>query len=136
MNVIVDTERPEFVENGWVGRELGFGDGARLKVALLDPRCVMTTLAQNGLPQDTDVLRTLVRPNRPQVGDLGRFPALGCTPWSLQREQYGLVTALHSIELDGSQKSLFRERCARDCLKATSLSANRSVSVERGRRCP
>ena len=62
--------------------------------------------------------------------------ALGCTPWSLPREQYGLVTALHSIELDGSQKSLFRERCARDCLKATSLSANRSVSVERGRRCP
>ena len=77
MNVIVETERPGFVENGWVGHELGFGGGARLNVALLDPRCVMTTLAQDGLPQDTDVLRTLVGHNRVQVGDLGQFPCAG-----------------------------------------------------------
>ena len=77
MNVIVKTERPGFVENGWVGHKLGLGDGARLNVALLDPRCVMTTLAQDGLPQDTDVLRTLVRHNREQVGDLGQYPCAG-----------------------------------------------------------
>jgi uncharacterized protein len=77
MNVIVNTERPGFVENAWVGQELGIGDGVRLKVALPDPRCVMTTLAQDELPQDTDVLRTLVRHNRIQVGDLGQFPCAG-----------------------------------------------------------
>ena len=77
MNVIVKTERPGFVENGWVGHKLGLGDEARLNVALLDPRCVMTTLAQDGLPQDTDVLRTLVRHNREQVGDLGQYPCAG-----------------------------------------------------------
>ena len=77
MNVIVNTERPGFIENDWVGHELGLGDGARLNVALLDPRCVMTTLAQDDLPQDTDVLRTLVRHNRVQVGDLGQFPCAG-----------------------------------------------------------
>src|SRR5213080_378369 len=77
MNVIVKTERPGFVENGWVGYKLGLGDGARLNVALLDPRCVMTTLAQDGLPQDIDVLRTLVRHNRQQVSDLGQFPCAG-----------------------------------------------------------
>ena len=77
MNVIVRTERPGFVANGWVGHKLGLGGGARLKVALLDPRCVMTTLAQDGLPQDTDVLRTLVRHNEQQVGDLGQFPCAG-----------------------------------------------------------
>ena len=77
MNVIVNTERPGFIENDWVGHELGLGDGARLNVALLDPRCVMTTLAQGDLPQDTDVLRTLVRHNRVQVGDLGQFPCAG-----------------------------------------------------------
>ena len=38
--------------------------------------------------------------------------ALGSTPWSLRREQYGLVTASYSIELEGSQKSFFRERAA------------------------
>jgi len=37
MNVIVSTERPGFVENDWVGHELGLGNGARLNVALLDP---------------------------------------------------------------------------------------------------
>lgn len=77
MNVIVKTERPGFIENDWIGHELGLGDGVRLKVALPDPRCVMTTLAQDDLPQDTDVLRTLVRHNRLQVGDLGQFPCAG-----------------------------------------------------------
>lgn len=77
MNVIIRTERPGFVENGWVGHELALGDGARFNVALLDPRCVMTTLAQEGLPRDTDVLRTLVQHNRMQVGDLGQFPCAG-----------------------------------------------------------
>jgi uncharacterized protein YcbX len=77
MNMIVRTERPGFVENDWVGHELELGNGARLNVALLDPRCVMTTLAQEDLPQDTDVLRTLVHHNRMQVGDLGQFPCAG-----------------------------------------------------------
>jgi uncharacterized protein len=77
MNVIVNTERPGFIENDWVGHRLGLGNEVQLNVALLDPRCVMTTLAQDGLPQDTDVLRTLVRHNRLQVGDLGAFPCAG-----------------------------------------------------------
>jgi uncharacterized protein YcbX len=77
MNVIVNTERPGFIENDWVGHELGLGDGVRLKVTLPDPRCVMTTLAQDDLPQDIDVLRTLVRHNRIQIGDLGQFPCAG-----------------------------------------------------------
>jgi uncharacterized protein len=77
MNVILKTERPGFVENEWVGRALGLGDRAQLSVALLDPRCVMTTLAQDDLPQDTDVLRTLVRHNRVQLGELGQFPCAG-----------------------------------------------------------
>jgi hypothetical protein len=68
MNVIVKTERPGFVENSWVGQKLALGDGPRLSVALPDPRCVMTTLAQDGLPQDTDVLRTRRGPRGPYVG--------------------------------------------------------------------
>jgi len=77
MNVIVQTEGAGFIENDWVGHELGLGEGARLSVALLDPRCVMTTLAQEELPQDTDVFRTLVHHNRVQVGALGQFPCAG-----------------------------------------------------------
>ena len=37
----------------------------------------MTTLAQEDLPQDTEVLRTLVRYNRVQFPGLGQFPCAG-----------------------------------------------------------
>ena len=77
MNLIVDTREPGFLENDWVGRELGIGATVRLNVALPDPRCVMTTLAQDDLPKDTDILRTLARHNRIPVGDAGRFPCAG-----------------------------------------------------------
>ena len=77
MNVIVDTREAGFIENNWIGRELALGDTIRFNVALPDPRCVMTTLAQDELPRDTDVLRALVRHNRIQVGDAGLFPCVG-----------------------------------------------------------
>jgi uncharacterized protein len=77
MNVIIDSEEAGFVENEWVGRQLAIGDAVRLSVALPDPRCVMTTLAQEELPKDSDVLRTLTRYNRVQVAGAGRFPCAG-----------------------------------------------------------
>jgi uncharacterized protein YcbX len=76
MNVIVDADEAGFVENDWVGRGLAVGETARLNVAMPDPRCVMPTLAQDDLPRDSDVLRTLVRQNRLQIGD-GLFPCAG-----------------------------------------------------------
>jgi uncharacterized protein YcbX len=77
MNVILKTELSGFVENDWVGRTLALGEDTRLSVTLLDPRCVMVTLAQGGLPKDTDILKVLVRHNRAQLGDLGAFPCAG-----------------------------------------------------------
>jgi MOSC domain-containing protein len=77
MNVIVATSEPGFIENGWVGRELTIGDAVHLTVAMPDPRCVMTTLAQDDLPRDTDVLRTLAQHNQVQVGGGGRYPCAG-----------------------------------------------------------
>ncbi len=76
MNIIVDAAEPGLVENDWIGRQLVLG-GARIQVTLPDPRCVMTTLAQDELPQDNDILRALVRHNTVQVGDIGQFPCAG-----------------------------------------------------------
>jgi uncharacterized protein YcbX len=59
------------------GFTLEVGDAVRLGVVLLPgPRCVMTTLAQDELP-DTDVLRTLTRHNRVQVGGAGPMSCAG-----------------------------------------------------------
>jgi uncharacterized protein YcbX len=40
-------------------------------------RCVMTTLSQGGLPRDPEVLKTLARVGRRQVGRLGQFACAG-----------------------------------------------------------
>jgi uncharacterized protein YcbX len=77
MNVIVNTDRPGFIENDWVGHALGLGEEARISVTVPDPRCVMLTVAQDGLPKDTDILRTLANHNRVPVGKLGQFPCAG-----------------------------------------------------------
>jgi uncharacterized protein len=77
MNMIVATDEAGFVENGWVGRGLSIGAGVGLNVAMPDPRCVMTTLAQDGLPGDTEILRGLVKHNRLELGPAGSYPCAG-----------------------------------------------------------
>jgi uncharacterized protein YcbX len=77
MNVIVNTRQGGFVENDWIGRAVAIGDDVQLTVTIPDPRCVMTTLAQEDLPKDTEVLRTLTRHNRIDVGGSALYPCAG-----------------------------------------------------------
>ncbi len=48
---------------------MAIGDAVILRVVVPDARCVMTTLAQDELPKDTDILRALAKYNRIQIGD-------------------------------------------------------------------
>jgi uncharacterized protein len=76
MNVIVDTPAGGFVENEWLGRTLAIGDDVQLGVALPDPRCVMPSLAQEDLPKDSRILKTLAQHNRIDVGG-ALYPCAG-----------------------------------------------------------
>jgi uncharacterized protein YcbX len=76
MTLLIDTDGDAFVENDWVGRSLTIG-GARLSVFAPTPRCVMTTLAQPGLPVDRGVLKTVARHNRAEFPGVGPFACLG-----------------------------------------------------------
>jgi uncharacterized protein YcbX len=69
-NIVLKTEGGEkrFVENDWVGQTIAIGDSVRLNITGLCPRCVMTTLAQGDLPQDSGILRTAAQHNRASVG--------------------------------------------------------------------
>lgn len=69
-NIVVEAEPGEsgFPENAWVGLTLAIGDEVRLRITGACGRCVMTTLAQGGLPKDSDILRAAVRHNRGNVG--------------------------------------------------------------------
>ncbi|XOV84012.1 MAG: MOSC domain-containing protein [bacterium] len=91
MNVLVKSQASGFVENAWVGQALQLGEQAGVAVTMADPRCVMTTLAQPGLEQDIEVLKTLVRCNRIQVGEAGMYPVAGV---------YAAVTRSGDIKLD------------------------------------
>lgn len=78
MNLVVETETPGFVENDWVGRTVSIGGGATLRIVMPDPRCVMPTLSQGeDLPQDPDVLRTVIKSNRLELTEGARFPCVG-----------------------------------------------------------
>jgi uncharacterized protein YcbX len=60
-NLIVEAEDGDgFPELDWVGRKLRIGQ-VLLDVVMGCPRCVMVTLAENDLPQDLRMMRTLVR---------------------------------------------------------------------------
>jgi uncharacterized protein YcbX len=75
MNLVVETDGEGFVEQDWLGRTVGIGS-ARIRVVVPDPRCVMTTLAQDGLPRDPAILRTLARHNALEVAGQ-RSPCAG-----------------------------------------------------------
>jgi uncharacterized protein YcbX len=76
MNVIVETPARGFVENDWLGRTLAIGDDVQIGVALLDPRCVMPSLAQEDLPKDSGILKALAQHNRIDVAG-ALYPCAG-----------------------------------------------------------
>jgi MOSC domain-containing protein len=77
MNVVVATSADGFVENSWIGGAIEVGDRVKLAIPVPDPRCVMTTVAQEGLARDPEVLKTLARHNRLDFAGAGLYPCAG-----------------------------------------------------------
>ena len=77
-NVVIRTPSgvAPFVENGWVGQTLTFGDVV-LRVVLPTPRCAVPILAHGSLPPDPAALRVLMSLNRIAVPGFGVLPAAG-----------------------------------------------------------
>jgi uncharacterized protein YcbX len=88
MNVIVATPASGFAENAWLGRALDIGDNVKLGMAMPDPRCVMTTVAQEDLDKDPQILKTLAQHNRLDVAGGGLYPCAGV---------YAVVTSTGAI---------------------------------------
>ena len=69
-NVVVTVEQDvegAFPEQEWIGRKLRVGD-AVVEVTASCPRCVMVTRDLSELPEDRQVLRTIVRHADQNVG--------------------------------------------------------------------
>lgn len=69
-NVVIEASAGSsgFVEDAWVGSTLAIGDSVRLHIDTHCPRCVVTTLAQSGLPSDLGILQTTARHNNVIAG--------------------------------------------------------------------
>jgi MOSC domain-containing protein len=76
-NVVVGTDDEGFVENAWPGRTVRIGDDAEAAVDLATMRCVMTTLAQDDLPNDRATLRAIARHNRIEIPGFGHWACAG-----------------------------------------------------------
>ncbi|MGH8998310.1 MAG: MOSC domain-containing protein [Acidimicrobiia bacterium] len=73
-----DGDRPgAYGEDGWIGCDLQIGEQARVHIVAPTPRCVMPTLEQGDLGHDHEILRTVARVNRRQLGELGSFACAG-----------------------------------------------------------
>lgn len=69
-NIVITspTGQAGFLENDWPGKTLAIGDDVRIRIMMPTVRCVVTTRAQDDLPDDMDVLRTVVAHNSANVG--------------------------------------------------------------------
>jgi uncharacterized protein YcbX len=69
-NLLIEpvSQTAEFVEDAWIGQVLAIGETVRLQIDTACPRCVVTTLAQSGLPEDLDILRTTAKYNNVIAG--------------------------------------------------------------------
>ena len=69
-NIVIESTvgEKDFVENSWIGHTLAIGEEIRLSITGPCPRCVMTTLPQGDLPNDSSILRTAVQYNQGHVG--------------------------------------------------------------------
>jgi uncharacterized protein YcbX len=76
-NVVLGGADAGFAENGWPGRAIAFAGGVVATVSIPTMRCVMTTLAQDDLPRDPDVLRTVAKHNRVDIPGLGTWACAG-----------------------------------------------------------
>jgi len=98
-NILVATDAVGFVDNTWVDTTLRVGTDVVLHLVMAVPRCVMTTLAQDDLPADKQILQTVNRENRIDIPGMGPNPCVGV---------YGLVTTGGSIARNDDARVEFR----------------------------
>jgi uncharacterized protein len=78
-NLLLDdgSAADHFAEDALLGSRLRGPSGLELEVGLPTPRCVVPTRAQEGLPADPRILRTVVDRHRVDLGPFGRQGCVG-----------------------------------------------------------
>ena len=75
-SILLDDSGDGFVEQAWSGHRARLGE-AVIAFGAPCPRCIMTTRAFAGLPEDRSIMRTLVRENQQALGVYGTIVQAG-----------------------------------------------------------
>jgi hypothetical protein len=75
-NLVIATEAEGFAENAWSGKQLRIG-AATIDVLGPCPRCVMITHGFGDVPQDTGLMRSVVKEADQNVGAYARVSRAG-----------------------------------------------------------
>ena len=69
-NLVIATpgERSGFLEEDWLGRTLAVGPQVRLRIEKPNKRCVVTAMRQGALSSDNQILATIAKNNRSNLG--------------------------------------------------------------------
>src|SRR5262245_38564795 len=102
-NLVIDTgDAAGFVENAWNGHLLAVGSEVQLCVVFTCPRCVMTTLAQHGLPADPAILRAAADHNKQWFPLLGKkLPTVGMYATVVRG---GTIRTSDAVRLEGASR--------------------------------
>ena len=58
-NLLIDLPSEELIEHHWIGKKMTIGRELEIEITSLTERCIMTTLAQEELGCDRNILRTI-----------------------------------------------------------------------------
>jgi uncharacterized protein YcbX len=76
-NILIDDSAEPTDEDDWLGCDVHIGEQVVVHIVGPTPRCVMTTLAQPGLPKDSNILKTVARIGTKDFNGVGQFPCAG-----------------------------------------------------------
>jgi uncharacterized protein YcbX len=96
-NILVDDGGLLAIEDDWLSCDVHLGGQAVVHLAILTPRCVMTTLPQPGLPKDAAILKAIARLG---LKDLPFFGQSACAGWYADIVSPGVVRRGDPIDVE------------------------------------
>jgi uncharacterized protein len=96
-NVLVDDRGLAAAEDHWLSCNVHLGEHAVVHLAILTPRCVMTSLPQPGLPKDAAILKAIARLG---LKDLPFFGRSACAGWYADIVSPGVVRRGDPVDVE------------------------------------
>ena len=121
-NMLIDDGDGRGEDDEWLGCDVHLGDEAVVHVVVPTPRCVMTTLAQPGLPKDATVLKAIARVGLKRLGALGQF---SCAGWYAEVVTPGVVRRGDRIRLQRVQPRKTALAATIDTMAAAAVAGNK-----------